>query len=59
MKWKVVIVGPAGTEYRDTDAFRFIYPFPTREEAEAHAECLRTVGMNVELMQIELALEYR
>ena len=50
MKCKVVIVGPAGTVYKDTNAFRLVYPFPTREEAEAHASCLRTVGMKVSIM---------
>jgi hypothetical protein len=50
MKWTVAIVGPTGTMYKDTNAFRLLYPFPTREEAEAHAECLRIVGMKVTLL---------
>jgi hypothetical protein len=49
MKWKVVIMGPTGTVYTDTNAFKLLYPFPTREEAEAQANCLRTVGMKVAL----------
>jgi hypothetical protein len=49
MKWKVVIVGPTGTVYKDTNAFRLLYPFPAREEAQAHANCLRTVGVKVAL----------
>ena len=49
MKWTVVIVGAAGTVYKDTNAFRLLYPFPTREEAHAHAKCLRTVGVKVAL----------
>jgi hypothetical protein len=49
MTWKVAIVGPQGTVYKDTNSFKMLYPFPTREEAEAHANCLRTVGMNVAL----------
>jgi len=49
MAWKVVIVGPTGAVYEDTNAFKLLYPFPTREEAEAHAECLRTIGMKVAL----------
>ncbi len=49
MKWKVGIVGSTGTVYKDTDAFRLLYPFPTRQAAEEHAECLRTVGVKVAL----------
>jgi hypothetical protein len=52
MSWKVVIVGPAGTVYTDTNAFKLLYPFPTREEAETHAACFRTVGMNVEMRNV-------
>jgi hypothetical protein len=26
MKWKVVAVGPAGTAYKDTNAFKLLYP---------------------------------
>jgi hypothetical protein len=46
--WKVVILGPTGAAV-NTPAFKLLYPFPAREEAEAHAECLRTVGMKVAL----------
>ena len=49
MKWKVVIVGPTGTVYKNTDTFRLLYPFPTREEAQAHANCLRAVGVKIAL----------
>jgi hypothetical protein len=49
MSWKVTITGPTGVEYKDTNAFKLLYPFPTIEEAEAHANCLRLVGMKVAL----------
>jgi hypothetical protein len=49
MKFKVVIVGPRGEVYKDTNAFKMLYPFPTREEAEGHAHMLRVVGMRVAL----------
>jgi hypothetical protein len=49
MRWKVVVVGPAGKVYKDTDAFNLLYPFPTREEADEHAKCFRIVGMNLAL----------
>jgi hypothetical protein len=45
--WKVAIVGPTGIVYKDTNAFRLLYLFPTLEEAERHAECLRIVAMKV------------
>lgn len=48
MKWKVVIVGPNGPVV-NTSAFEMLFPFPDREEAKAHAECLRTIGMEVTL----------
>jgi hypothetical protein len=51
MKWKVVIVGPTGTVYKDTNAVRLLYPFPTRQAAEDHADCLRTVGVKVALSE--------
>jgi hypothetical protein len=59
MKWKVVIVGPTGIVYKGTNAFNLLYPFPTQEEAQAHANCLRTVGVEVSVVQIELALDDR
>jgi hypothetical protein len=49
MKWKVSIVGPAGTVYIDTDAFKLLYPFPTKQEAEAHAECFCKTGIKLAL----------
>jgi hypothetical protein len=47
MKWKVVAVGPTRTVYKDTNAFKLLYSFPTREEAEAHAECFRFAGTKI------------
>jgi hypothetical protein len=46
MKWEVVAVGPIGAGLEGF-AFRLLYSFPTREEAEAHAECFRIVGTKV------------
>ena len=45
--WKVVIVGPAGEVYKDTNPFKMLYPFPTREEAEEHAKMLTAVGIKI------------
>jgi hypothetical protein len=45
--WKVAAVGPTGTFFTDTIAFKLLYAFPTREEAETHAECFRIAGMKV------------
>jgi hypothetical protein len=47
MKWKVCIVGPSGEMSTDTNAFKLLYPFPTREEAEQDANMLRAAGMKV------------
>jgi hypothetical protein len=44
MKWKVVFLGPTGTVCKDTSAFCLLYAFPMREEAEAHANCFRSVS---------------
>ena len=41
-------MGPTGPVL-DGTVFKLLYPFPTREEAEAHASCLQTVGMKVAL----------
>ncbi|MGA7791766.1 MAG: hypothetical protein WCA19_01925 [Candidatus Acidiferrales bacterium] len=46
MPWKVVIVGPTGAALTDT-AFGLLYSFPTKEEAEAHAECFGFAGMKI------------
>lgn len=46
MKWKVVIVGPTGITY-NTSAFGLLYSFPTKEEAEAHAEAFRFADTKV------------
>ena len=43
-KWKVVIVGPTGVAV-DGSAFRLLYSFPTREEAEEHAKCFSKAGV--------------
>ena len=45
MKWKVAFVGPTGAVYRDTNAFKLLYPFPTREEAEEHATSFSKTGI--------------
>jgi hypothetical protein len=47
MRWKVVFVGSTSAVMSDT-AFQLLYPFPTLEEAEAHATCFQTVGIKVE-----------
>jgi hypothetical protein len=52
VKYEVVIVGPSGNVYTDTNAFKMLYPFPTREEAEEHADMLRVVGMKVALVPL-------
>jgi hypothetical protein len=44
--WKVVIVGPTGAALTGA-AFDLLYVFPTREEAEAHAESFRVVETKV------------
>jgi hypothetical protein len=41
--WKVAILGPTGVAVKGS-AFRLLYSFPTREEAEEHAECFRHSG---------------
>ena len=47
MKWKAAILGPIGEAHVDTYAFRLLYSFPTRADAEAHAECLRSVSTKI------------
>ena len=49
MKWKVAIVGPTGAVYRDTNAFKLLYLFPTQEEAEEHATCFSKTGIKYAL----------
>jgi hypothetical protein len=46
--WKVVIVGPTGAAL-DGFAFRLLYSFPSKEEAEEHAACFRKTGINYAL----------
>ncbi len=45
---KVVIVGPTGPTL-DGSAFGLLYSFPTREEAEEHAECFRHTSTKLAL----------
>jgi hypothetical protein len=49
MPWKVAIVGPSGAVFKDTNAFNLLYSFPTKEEAEAHAECFLKTGIKLAL----------
>lgn len=49
MRWKVAIVGPTGTVYAYTNAFRLLYPFPRREEAEEHSTCFSKTGIKYAL----------
>jgi hypothetical protein len=42
--WKVVILGPTGAALAGS-AFGLLYSFPTREEAEEHAEYFRKTGI--------------
>jgi|HubBroStandDraft_6_1064221.scaffolds.fasta_scaffold58029_6 hypothetical protein len=49
MNWKVVILGPTGRVYKDTNAFKLLYSFPTREEAEEHATCFSKTGIKYAL----------
>jgi hypothetical protein len=49
--WKVAIAGPSGIVYKDTNAFKLLYPFPTREEAEEHANCFRAAGKTIILCE--------
>ena len=46
--WKVVIMGPKGVAVEGF-AFSLLYSFPTREEAEEHAECFRHTGIKLAL----------
>ena len=58
MKSKVVIVGPTGPVL-DVTAFNLLYSFPTKAEAQAHASCLRTVGVKVSVLKQGLNLRIR
>jgi hypothetical protein len=51
MKWKIVFVEPAGAAIANA-AFEMLFPFPTREAAEAHAACFRFTGMKVEVRSV-------
>ena len=42
--WKVVVVGPTGPTLNGS-AFGVLYSFPTREEAQEHANCFRKTGI--------------
>jgi hypothetical protein len=46
MKWRVVLVGKTA-KVQSNSAFELLYSFPTREEAEAHAECFRFAGTKI------------
>jgi hypothetical protein len=50
--WKVVIVGPTGAALTGA-AFGLLYSFPMKEEAEAHAESLRILGIKLTLVEVE------
>ena len=47
MKFKAIIVGPTGEAITNTTAFQLLYSYPTRESAEDHADCLRSVGTKI------------
>ena len=49
--WKVAIVGPSGVAVEGA-AFRLLYSFPTREEAEEHAECFRHTGVKLSIYDV-------
>ena len=46
--WKVVIVGPTGAALAGS-AFELLYAFPSKEEAEEHADCFRKTGIKYAL----------
>jgi len=46
--WKVVIVGPTGVAV-NKPAFKLLYSFPSKEEAEEHATCFRKTGIKYAL----------
>jgi hypothetical protein len=46
--WKVAIVGPKGVAVEGS-AFRLLYAFPTKKEAEKHPACFRHTGVNLGL----------
>jgi hypothetical protein len=46
--WKVAILGPTGAGLAGS-AFDLLYPFPSKEEAENHAECFRKTGIRYAL----------
>jgi hypothetical protein len=46
MPWKVIIVGPTGAALIGA-AFDLLYAFPTKKEAEAHAESFRIMETKV------------
>jgi len=46
--WKVAILGPTGAAIGGS-AFRLLYSFPTREEAEEHAACFNKAGVRLAL----------
>jgi hypothetical protein len=46
--WKVPILGPTGAALAGS-AFELLYAFPSKEEAEEHAECFRHTGVKLAL----------
>jgi len=46
--WKIAILGPTGAVLAGS-AFELLYAFPSKEEAEAHAECFRHTGVKLAL----------
>ena len=46
--YKVTILGATGAVLASS-AFELLYAFPTREEAEEHAECFRHTGVKLAL----------
>jgi hypothetical protein len=50
--WKVAILGPTGAALTGS-AFELLYAFPSKEEAEEHAECFRHTGVKLALCDAE------
>jgi hypothetical protein len=48
-RWKVAFVGPTGA-ILDGSAFKLLYSFATRKQAEEHAESFRLTGMKCRLV---------
>jgi hypothetical protein len=48
--WKVAILGPTGPALAGS-AFDLLYAFPSKEEAEEHAECFGKAGVKLALCE--------